>query len=283
MSEYFVRGGEIILPAVDFDPPLIFDCGQAFRFTPNADGVGPNAENVWSGVAFGKPLSVLRRGDEVSLSCTEDDYISVWRHYFDMESDYAAARARISSDDFTRSAAEFGAGIRILNQDFWEALCTFIISQNNNIRNIRSTVEKLCALCGEPIGERYTFPTAERIASLKADDLASIRSGYRARYIVSAARQVAEGRITPDELLPLSTDAAIKRLCELEGVGKKVASCVLLFGAGKRDAFPIDVWMKRALETYYPANFDPTAAFGADAGIAQQYIFHYTRHLAEKV
>ncbi len=276
MSEYFLRGGKVVLPALDFSPPLIFDCGQAFRFLPDENG-------VWRGIAFGKPLAVEQKGDEILLDCSEDDYISTWRRYLDVERDYAAVRGRISGDDFTKSAAEFGTGIRILRQDFWEALCTFLISQNNNIKNIRSTVEKLCALCGEPVGEGFAFPTAERLAVSSPDELDPIRAGYRSKYIVAAAREVAEGSITADELLPMTTDAAIKRLCELVGVGKKVASCVLLFGAGKLDAFPIDVWMRRALDEHYPSDFDPVGAFGADAGIAQQYIFHYIRHLAQKV
>lgn len=277
MNEYFVRGDSVVLPARDFDPALIFDCGQCFRFTPDERG-------VWSGVAFGRELSVERRGDEVSIRTDEETFESVWRRYFDLERDYAAARERISRDDFTREAAAFGAGIRILGQDFWEALCSFIISQCNNITRIRGIVERLCELFGDELpGGRHAFPSAERIASLEPDDLAPLRSGYRAPYIIAAARDVAEGRITAEELLPMTTEQAIKRLCELEGVGRKVASCVLLFGAGKRDAFPVDVWMKRALAEHYPPDFDPVSAFGEDAGLAQQYIFHYTRHLAEKV
>ena len=277
MPEHFVRGEEIIIPAEDFDPALIFDCGQCFRFTPDESG-------RWSGVAFGKELSVKREGDEVHLRTDEESFETVWRRYFDMERDYASARKRISNDDFTREAAEFGAGIRILNQDFWEALCSFIISQCNNITRIRGIVERLCGMFGEELpGGRYSFPSAEKLAALEPDDLAPLRSGYRAPYMISAAKQVSEGRITPEELLPMTTEQAIKRLCQLEGVGRKVASCVLLFGAGKRDAFPIDVWMKRALTEHYPAGFDPFEAFGEDAGLAQQYIFHYTRHLAEKV
>ncbi len=277
MNDYTVRDGRVVVSAEDFDPALIFDCGQCFRFTPGSDG-------VWSGVAFGRALSAKRVGDEVELGCTEDDFQSVFRRYFDFDRDYKAARQRISSDDFTRQAAEFGAGIRILNQDFWEALCSFILSQCNNIARIRGIIERLCGTFGDKIAPgKYSFPSAERLATLTPDDLAPLRSGYRAPYVIAAAREVAEGRITPDELLPMTTDGAIKRLCQMQGIGRKVASCVLLFGAGKRDAFPIDVWMKRALKEHYPEGFDPVKTFGADAGLAQQYIFHYARHLADRV
>lgn len=277
MTEYIVRGGRIVIPAEDFEPALIFDCGQCFRFTPDADG-------AWSGVAFSRRLAAKRVGDEAILDCGERDFVEIFHDYLDLDRDYASARKRISNDDFTREAASFGAGIRILNQDFWEALCSFILSQCNNIARIRSIIERLCGLFGEDVGDgRYSFPSAEKLATLEPDDLAPLRAGYRAPYVISAARDVAEGRITAAELLPMTTDGAIKRLCELQGIGRKVASCVLLFGAGKRDAFPIDVWMKRALAEHYPAGFDPTAAFGEDAGLAQQYIFHYVRHLADKV
>ena len=277
MADYILRGGKIVIPAVDFEPSLIFDCGQCFRFTPDENG-------VWSGVAFGRKLSARRVGDEALLDCSERDFAEIFHRYLDLDRDYASARARISSDDFTREAAAFGAGIRILNQDFWEALCSFILSQCNNIARIRSIIERMCGLFGDEVGGgKYSFPSAEKLATLEPDDLAPLRAGYRAPYVISAARDVAEGRITAEELLPMSTEGAIKRLCEMQGIGRKVASCVLLFGAGKRDAFPIDVWMKRALAEHYPAGFDPTAAFGEDAGLAQQYIFHYTRHLADKV
>lgn len=270
------RGGRTVAPAVDFDPALIFDCGQCFRWDIGTDG-------VWRGVAKGRTLEVVRRGDEVEIGCPREEFEWYWRDYFDMGRDYAALRARISTDPFTTAAAEYGAGIRVLNQEFWETFCSFIISQCNNITRIKSIVSRLCALFGEEIEHGvYSFPTAERIASLEPDDLAPLRSGYRAAYIVAAARAVAEGRISAEELRPLSTRDAIKRLCSVEGVGVKVASCTLLFGAGKPDAFPIDVWMKKALAEHYPPGFDGSA-FGGDAGVAQQYIFHYIRHLGGKV
>ena len=270
------RGGKVVAGAEDFDPALIFDCGQCFRWDVDENG-------RWHGIAKGRALEVERRGDEVEIGCTRDEFEEVWRDYFDMDRDYAALRARISVDPFTAAATEYGMGIRVLNQEFWETFCSFVISQCNNIARIKGIVSRLCAMYGEEIGEgMYAFPSAERIAALEPEDLAPLRSGYRAAYIVAAARAVAEGRISAEELRPLDTKAAIKRLCTVEGVGVKVASCTLLFGVGKPDAFPVDVWVRRALKEHYPEGFDGSV-FGNDAGVAQQYIFHYIRHLGGKV
>ena len=277
MTDYIVqKNGIRLLSAQDFLPELIFDCGQCFRFNPQDDG-------SWFGVAKGKALSVRTDGPDVVFECSESDFIETWVDYFDLERDYSQIRKLISLDDFTKKAAEYGRGIRILHQDGWEALCSFIISQCNNITRIKGIVERLCTLFGNEFdyfGKTcYTFPSAETIAGLTVSDLAPLRSGYRAEYIINAAKEVSMGHLNLISIKQMSTKDAIKALTSLKGVGTKVANCVLLFGCNKLDAFPVDVWMKRAIEQYYGGKSFDSSVFGENAGIAQQYIFHYIRHL----
>ena len=256
----------------DFSPPLIFECGQAFRFVPVSD-------TAYKGAAFGKILTVEKTPGGVLLDCTDGEFEEIWKNYFDMGLDYAAIRRKVAVNEFMAEAAEFGRGIRILRQDFWEALCSFIISQCNNIPRIRGIIARLCALCGERLDDGfYAFPSAETVAGLSVRDLRDIGSGYRAEYILSAARAVAGGGITAVKLSGMSFDEAKRTLLTINGVGNKVADCVLLYGLHMLGAFPVDVWMKRALEKYFPKDFDHSV-FGEYAGIAQQYIFHYTRYL----
>ena len=173
-------------------------------------------------------------------------------------------------------AAQFAPGIRILNQDPWEALCSFIISQNNNIPRIKGIVERLCQTFGDEIDDGwYTFPTAEKLASLEPEDLQPIRAGFRARYIVDGARKVSSGEINPEKIRVTEINSARSELMKITGVGIKVADCTLLFGLHRVEAFPLDVWMKRAMKTLFP-EMSPKD-FGEYAGIAQQYIFHYSR------
>ncbi|MBQ9980347.1 MAG: DNA-3-methyladenine glycosylase 2 family protein [Oscillospiraceae bacterium] len=180
-----------------------------------------------------------------------------------------------------KAACDFGKGIRILNQDSWEALCSFIISQCNNIPRIKGIINVLCEQWGKAIefeGRRfYTFPGAEIIAALDESDLSPLRCGYRAEYIIKAARAVAGGEIDLEALKKCSDGEALSALKSLRGVGDKVANCVLLFGLHKLDSFPVDVWIRRTVREKYGRGFDPAAAFGQYAGIAQQYMFYYAR------
>ena len=180
---------------------------------------------------------------------------------------------------------EYGRGIRILRQDSWEALCSFIISQCNNISRIKGIVERLCENFGDPIsvGDKvyYTFPSAERLATLEPEKLACSRSGYRAEYIICAARAVVGGEIDLEALKKCDYKQAIKALRSIRGVGEKVANCVVLFGLWHMEAFPIDVWMKRALKENFPPDFEPET-LGEYAGLAQQYIFYYARNMGRE-
>lgn len=253
----------------------MFECGQCFRFTQISDG-------VYRGAAFGKALTLENTPKGVLLDCSPEDYDALWRGYFGLELDYAAIRERINVTTFMSEAIEFGRGIRILRQDFWEALCSFIVSQCNNIPRIRGIIGRLCERYGEPIAHGVNaFPSAQTVAELSVEELRALGAGYRAEYIQNAARAVANGVISGDSLSEMPFDEAKAALLGIHGVGGKVANCVLLYGLYKLDAFPVDVWMKRALDNYFPKGFDHRV-FGEYAGIAQQYIFHYTRYLCRE-
>ena len=273
MDFSFSKGVIRITGVSDFEPSRIFECGQCFRWNAQPDG-------SYIGVAGKKAARVRKEGGSVYLSGTPEDFNGFWREYFDLDREYAAIRDKFSGDGYLKQAAEFGAGIRILRQDRWEVLCSFIISQCNNIPRIKGIIERLCALYGEPLefeGKTYyTFPEYDIIAGLEAKQLEPLSCGYRAPYIIGAARALRDGTLNFKELESEKTEEALKTLKKLDGVGDKVANCVLLFGLNKLDAFPVDVWMKRALAGNYPESFDP-AAFGGYAGIAQQYIFYYAR------
>ncbi|MBQ9769516.1 MAG: DNA-3-methyladenine glycosylase 2 family protein [Clostridia bacterium] len=207
---------------------------------------------------------------------SEEDFLNIWKDYFDLDRDYGEIIEVISENEVLKAASGFAGGIRILRQDPWEALCSFIISQNNNIPRIKGIVERLCASFGEEIKEGfYSFPTAEKIAALTLEDLAPLRSGFRAKYILDGAKRVASGEIDLDALKELALDEARQELMKIYGVGEKVADCTLLFGLSHIDAFPKDVWIKKAMAKLFDGSLPECAA--PYAGIAQQYIFHYAR------
>lgn len=259
----------------DFSPWAIFECGQAFRW--NADENG-----VYTGIAYGTPARVWTENGKGYILSTEGSFLDVWTNYFDLERDYFALRNEISREVVLAPACEFGKGIRILRQEPWEALCSFIISQCNNIPRIKGIVEKLCMLCGEEVefmGKKiYSFPDAKSVALLSEKELEYLRAGYRAEYISEAARSVADGSIDLTHIMSLPTLDAKHELLTLSGVGEKVASCVLLFGLGKLDAFPVDVWMKKAIKFFFGEGKFDYSRFGNLAGLTQQYMFHYMRN-----
>lgn len=248
-----------------FDLEQTLDCGQCFRWDKQGDG-------SYTGVAFGQILNISAENREEVLRD------QLWRNYFDIGLDYDEIRAALSKEDAVLArAADFAPGMRILNQDPWEALCSFIISQNNNIPRVKGIVARLCTQFGDEIGDGYySFPTAERLAELKPEELADIRSGFRAKYICSAAQKVASGEVDLAYLKTCPLTQAREALMTIHGVGPKVADCALLYGLHRLEAFPMDVWMKRAMQTLFPGKLPES--FGQYAGIAQQYIFHYSRN-----
>lgn len=247
-----------------------FECGQCFRWNRAQDG-------SYTGVVCGHAARVEERADGVYI--TSDAPLEFWEEYFDLKLDYAKISEGFRGE-YMRTCTEYGIGIRILKQDSWEALCSFIISQCNNISRIKGIVERLCESFGEPFEYEgrtyYAFPSAEKLAQLDSEDLAVIRSGYRAEYIIAAAKAVVSGELDLKELCACDYKDAIKKLRTIKGVGEKVANCAVLFGFHHMEAFPVDVWMKRALKENFPPDFDPVS-LGEYAGLAQQYIFYYAR------
>lgn len=228
-------------------------------------------------------LSMKQDGDMVILyNVTMDEFDQHWRKYFDLDREYCTIIKELSCDNRIKIAAEKTSGIRILKQDGWETLCSFIISQNNNIPRIKKIIHSLCNILGDEIAEGiYTFPSAERIAAVGIEGLAPIKSGFRAKYILDAAEKVANGTIDLEKLQILDYGEAKKELLKIKGVGEKVADCTLLFGFGFFEAFPRDVWVKRVIEKYYGSYFSPER-FGKNAGIAQQYLFYYERNFVNR-
>lgn len=261
----------IIIPNVrDLDLEQTLDCGQSFRWEKQNDG-------SFSGVAFGKYVNISLDGVDMIIKNAAPDDEKIWRNYFDLELDYGKIRGDISKlHPVLEEAARYAPGIRILRQEPYEALCTFIISQNNNIKRIKGIVARLCESFGDEIDEGvYTFPTAERLAGLTPDDLAPLRAGFRNRYIIDSAKKVASGEVDLELCKTADYETARAELMKITGVGVKVADCTLLFGMHRVEAFPVDVWMKRAMEKLFPGM--SANDFGEYAGIAQQYIFHYSR------
>jgi len=256
-----------------FNPIHTFECGQCFRWRPQADG-------SYLGVAFGQAARIWEDGDHLCISGTLDDYERVWRGYFDLDRDYEALDRLMPEVDILQQSLSFGRGLHILAQEPWEALCTFILSQCNNIPRIRTMTEALCSRFGEPVDYEgctlYAFPSPERIAALSLDALAPIRAGYRSKYLLSAARRIVDG-FDLDSLRQADSKTAREQLLSFDGVGIKVADCMLLFGLGKLDAFPVDTWIKKAL-FIYSEQINP-ADFGNYAGIVQQYLFYYARSM----
>lgn len=276
-----------------FNASAVFDCGQAFRFLPVENSIH---ECEYGGAAFGKYITVAQDGDRVTVyGCDEEDFNKIWIPYLCLDFDMENARRDIlsrSDNPALAEAVEYGSGIRILRQEKWETLCSFIISQNNNIPRIRGligTVSKAlgtCIECPEELAERageiYSFPTPEAVVNAGVDALREMKFGFRAPYIYDAAQKVASGELDLEAVAAAKTTAeAAEMLMTVKGVGPKVAACTLLFGFDRTDAFPVDVWVKRVIEKYFPAPFD-AASLGSYAGLAQQYLFYYERYLVSK-
>ena len=273
-TRFCEKNGSVVFEAEDdFDLKKIFGCGQCFRWNEEADG-------AYSGVALGRAARIRQEGSSVSITGTAEDFRSVWSGYFDLGRSYAEARRALCTDGYLKAASDFGAGIRILNQDRWETLCSFILSQCNNIPRIKKIIEALCGAFGaetELEGRSFcTFPDAGTVARLSEAELAPLRAGYRAPYLLAAARAVDSGALDLEALARGDADAAKRALTALPGIGGKVADCVLLFSLRVPRAFPMDVWIKKAVAEHYPDGLDP-AVFGDNAGLAQQYMYYYQR------
>ncbi len=262
----------------DFDPDRIAQSGQCFRWEKKEG-------ETWRIIAGKACLYITPLGDDrYEFECSEEEFDTLWREYFDLRENYQNIRGRIDpqEDPFLWQAAEQEKGIRILRQDPWEMLITFIISQNRNIPAIRNSVELLAGMCGEKRidsrgAEFYAFPEPGALAALPENDLKSCKLGYRCKYVHAAAEAVSNGDIDLNSLFTADEAATVNALTGLFGVGTKVANCVSLFGLHHVNAFPVDVWIKRVLQEQYPNGY-PYEKYSPYNGIFQQYMFAYYRH-----
>lgn len=298
-----IRSGSIPAVRIDnlslFDTAKVFDCGQCFRFDPVESSMH---EIEFAGSAFGKYISVAQDGCCLTIyNATLDEYETIWKHFLGLDRDYGEINNSLLSltdNPALHDAVERSSGIRILKQDPWEAICSFIISQNNNIPRIKKLVAALCRRCGSPVstegmeghiatahlgdvGNFYSFPCPEAVRALEISGLAELKVGFRAKYIYDAAEKMISGEIDLEYIDQNDTEKCIEHLCRVKGIGIKVASCALLFGFEKLDAFPVDVWIKKVVAKYFDEDFDHKL-LGKYAGIAQQYLFYYERYLQSK-
>ena len=287
MSAYVIssENGTLRVGGVgDFSVFSTFDCGQCFRFDPAED---PKYKTEFHGVARGRKIGFAQNapGEIYIIGAKEEDF-PLWSDYLALDVDYEAMNESMVScignaadRDMMRRAVEASRGIRILRQDRWEALCSFIVSQNNNIPRIKKIIRAMCDKYGRDIGGEHDFPTAAALNEAGEDAIFALRTGFRAKYIAAAAEAVANDGGFLDRVAGETDYAeAEKLLVSLKGVGPKVAACTLLFGFGRYDAFPVDVWIKKVLAKRLSAGFDYHALGGA-AGVAQQYLFYFERYL----
>ena len=262
------------------------DCGQSFRWkvykSADTDGV-----DSFSGVV-GDDYVFITQLDENTIIFHDIDLQSfdrLWNIYFDFQRDYESLKNIFTRDPFLSKAIEFCGKIRVLRQPGWETLCSYIISQNNNIPRIKSLINKMCASFGNllkikrPDGicdEGHSFPEPGVLARLSASDLERLGFGYRASYVINAAQAVANGGVNLDSIAEMPVNEARAELLKLTGVGPKVADCSLLYGFGKVEAFPVDTWIKTVMTEFYP--FGLPEFVKPYAGIAQIYLFHYIRN-----
>lgn len=279
------KDNNIILNNVkDFNLSHIFECGQAFRWNLQDDG-------SYIGVFKGHALRIRQDDKTVTLYNTSlEDFQNIWYDYFDFSTDYSKIKEKLESDPILKTAIPYGYGIRILKQELWETVVSFIISASNNIPRIKKIVESLCENFGEKFeyeGESfYSFPDYHTISKLSIDELSPIRAGFRDKYIKAAAEKFASGEISKEAFDNLDTKEAKKLLMSIYGIGSKVSDCILFFGLSRTDSFPVDVWVKRIMQKLYLDDKETNNSdiekfairrFGEYAGFAQQYLFFYAR------
>lgn len=271
----------------DFDIEQILECGQCFRFYKVA-----NKDYII--IVKKKVLRIIQTEDEVIFYPTNtEEFESLWIPYFDLNRDYDIIKRYLTKKDINlANAVKFAPGIRILQQEPWECLISFIISQNKQIPHIKQVVENICRRFGNYICtmedcDYYSFPSVEELGRATEQDIRDCKAGFRAPYIIDACHKVKTKEVDLEKISDLSYEEAKKELLEIKGVGPKIADCVLLFSIGKQEAFPVDVWVKRVIENLY---FDKDVSikdiqkfakeyFGDLAGLSQQYLFYYARQL----
>lgn len=275
----------------------IFECGQIFRFEEIS-------ENNFIVIAFGKLIEIKEDGNNVIIyNTTKEEFDDIWLNYFDLNRDYSNIKEELSKDVLLKQSIEFGYGVRVLNQDSFEMLLSFIISARNNIPSIKKTVNKISAKWGKEIsykGKTYhAFPSIYEIKDATLEEIQETGASFRSKYIVDTIKNVYNSinkettlnganlyrKYNLDYIKELSDDECHGALQEFKGVGSKVADCIMLFSMKKTSAFPVDVWVKRAMIHFYGAedsSLNKIRIFGRNkfgklAGFAQQYLFYYAR------
>lgn len=290
INHYKIEEGKNFIKLIDsrdFNPKDIFECGQAFRWKKEED-------SSYTNIAYGKIINVKKEGSNIIFRNTNmEDFKSIWFNYFDLSRDYGEIKKSLSKDPILKKAIHYGDGIRILNQDPFEIIISFIISANNQIPRIKGSIGKISQDLGEYIGlymgeKYYSFPSPDKFLSLKGDYVREkYKVGFRADRILETSRMIYEGEIDIDCIYTLSREESKDILMNLPGVGPKVSDCILLFSYGKQNAFPVDVWVKRLMEYFYLKEDTSNKKieeygqklFGDLSGFAQQYLFYYGREL----
>jgi len=281
--KYVEKENKIILEEADsFDIEQILECGQCFRF----NNLSPKEYVI---IARSKVLHIKQEENKVEFyPSTKSEFENIWINYFDLDRDYNEIKNILKEDNILKEAIKFAPGIRILNQDPWECLISFIISQNNRIPMIKQVIKNICEKYGTKSGDYFLFPTLEQISKADEKELLSCKTGFRAKYIMDAIKNVSSKNIDFEKMKALPTGTLRSKLMEIKGVGEKVSDCVLLFSMDRKETFPTDVWVKRIMEHFYFNGKETKIKtihslaeekFGEYAGFAQQYLFHYARKL----
>ena len=283
------KNNQVIVEGIseDFEPKHVFECGQCFRWIKQEDG-------SYTGVVQGRVINVKKENDLIIFDNTnKEEFENLWFDYFDLGRDYGEIKDKLRvMDEYLEKATEFGKGIRLLQQDGWEMLISFIISANNRIPMIQRAINNLSERYGTFIGEYrgkkyYAFPTPKQLSEVSIEDIRSCQTGFRDKYIKGAVDYVNENNEDVLSYRNLSTDECVKELIKFSGVGPKVADCIALFGMQKYDTFPVDVWVKRVMEEFYVEDnlsLPKIRKFALEkwgdlSGFAQQYLFYYAREL----
>lgn len=283
-KEILEKDNKVVLKGIkNFELPHIFECGQCFRWNKEENG-------NYIGVAFQRVIEVEKKGDEVTIYNTSlKDFNEIWIDYFDLKRDYSEIKEKFQEDELLNTAVKFGNGIRLLQQEPFELLISFIISANNRIPMIKRAIENISRIYGNPLEYKgriyYAFPTLEEFQISNEEEGNALGVGFRAKYIRQTLEDLKAGKYDLKAIKSGTDDECHKALQSFSGVGPKVADCIMLFSMGKYSAFPVDVWVKRAMQHFYVA---PDVSlpkirefarnkFGELSGFAQQYLFYYAR------
>lgn len=253
----------------NFDIEQIANSGQCFRMYDLGNG-------TWEVFALDEKVKIQKDNKIHIFDCPQEKFDSFWSHYFDLHTDYKTLQQRIfnTNDEYLCKAAKFGEGLRILKQDVWEMIVSFVISQQNNIPRIKNCIKTLCVLNDDK------FPRPEDLLALQGEKLKSVKLGYREEYLLRISEAIVEKKFSLDELKEMSYEEAMKYLQSLHGIGEKVANCVALFGLYNIEAFPVDVWIKKIIQCRYNGYFSLEKLGLKDiGGLVQQYMYFYERNL----